>query len=420
MIKKFALNPLWILMALNFLAGVLTFSACSSTGVVGGTCQYGLSVCGQSCVDLAQDVDNCGSCSNSCSAGEICAAGNCILGSIDGGSAGDAGNDAGTAGSGNSSGAGGVSGSAGSGGSTACIPPYNTAERCGDCTSSCSGSTPFCASDGSGSYSCVGACSSTTTLCGDSCVDLDSDPQHCGDCPTLCPTGICQAGICVGSSPGHGAAICMSYEQQVNDSPQSRLLGNALFASSAQRVRILVYQENANQTSSQGLRGAITNEASSRGRSFTWDILTDESMLDIALQRSNFDAFLIADQSLAASGELGTLGSNWSSAVDDFAQNGGVVVVTASSSGRNEMNDFVSGLGWFTATSVVNATNIELYNRAPGNVLGFNVAWPFVGLYQSCTWQGLTAPAIGQTFVVTDVTSTDPTLGNPAVVHVLP
>jgi hypothetical protein len=43
-------------------------------------------------------------------------------------------------------------------------------------------------------------CEPDQTLCGTECVDLDSDPDHCGGCNDACPTGeFCTARQCLAS-----------------------------------------------------------------------------------------------------------------------------------------------------------------------------------------------------------------------------
>ena len=45
-------------------------------------------------------------------------------------------------------------------------------------------------------------CDDGGTLCGDTCVDLQQDPAHCGVCDHACVTGqTCEAGECTGTDP---------------------------------------------------------------------------------------------------------------------------------------------------------------------------------------------------------------------------
>ncbi len=62
-------------------------------------------------------------------------------------------------------------------------------------------------SDSGGMLVCQGAagfvleCSGGETACGEICVDLASDQQHCGGCGNLCGGGdVCSAGACVPAS----------------------------------------------------------------------------------------------------------------------------------------------------------------------------------------------------------------------------
>jgi hypothetical protein len=98
-------------------------------------------------------------------------------------------------------------------GDTGCDTRIDTAERCGGCTVSCSGATPFCSRDQSTlQYRCVGACDGATpTVCGDECVDTLSDPRHCGGCDA-CSTAYCVMGECR-DCPAHNQrcnGVCMA------------------------------------------------------------------------------------------------------------------------------------------------------------------------------------------------------------------
>jgi hypothetical protein len=44
-------------------------------------------------------------------------------------------------------------------------------------------------------------------MCGTTCVDLRTNPNHCGECRNKCASGSCEAGSCVGACPA-GQTVC--------------------------------------------------------------------------------------------------------------------------------------------------------------------------------------------------------------------
>ncbi len=74
-----------------------------------------------------------------------------------------------------------------------------TAERCGGCERACVAPNPMCVPDGSGGVDCGSMCDRTRfTDCGaDLCVDPMSDERHCGGCGVRCDPGEdCVEGAC--------------------------------------------------------------------------------------------------------------------------------------------------------------------------------------------------------------------------------
>jgi hypothetical protein len=47
-------------------------------------------------------------------------------------------------------------------------------------------------------------CTDLETLCGNECADLQSDPNHCGDCSIACASGPCLNGNCLNGTPTTG------------------------------------------------------------------------------------------------------------------------------------------------------------------------------------------------------------------------
>jgi hypothetical protein len=173
--------------------------------------------CGGTCVDITQDPSNCGFCGIACSADEHCYQGACVEFSSSGEYCARADGGLGTA--------------CGS----SCVDLQSDPAHCRSCAwacptgATCSAGTcsAACARDADcptgsvcGSGSCVAPCNTTDPLCssgfccGSTCLDLTSDPEHCGSCDQVCPGSgfTCQHGRCI--SPDGGTLDCSAGDVQ--------------------------------------------------------------------------------------------------------------------------------------------------------------------------------------------------------------
>lgn len=140
----------------------------------GLVCPGVLVACLGECVDLASDLDSCGTCGLSCSPGQFCASGRCtdtcpldICGDE-------------------------------------CVSLESSPIHCGACGVSC-GATGFCR-DGA----CVDTCPVPLVRCDGACVDPGVDPRHCGACGRACDADlVCGAGACILECPS-GTTDCAS------------------------------------------------------------------------------------------------------------------------------------------------------------------------------------------------------------------
>lgn len=406
-------------------------AACGSSGVVGGDCSASYVSCDGRCVDSQNDPQNCGGCDLACKAGVACQNAVCT-GTLGDGSAGANGGESGDAGTGGSSGTGNSS-SSGSGGEAgdnldagelsdakhdadaACLPPYKRPEACGNCATKCSTSAPNCSPDGAGHYKCVLICDDPLVACNGQCVDYNIDAENCGGCGSVCPSGICQGGKCVGANVGHVVLACMDYQQAAKNSAQTTLIGNAVLLPSHNPVRILAYTEYAPAAESALVNQNIGFAAAARGRTYTITALPKASGATSALTIGNYDVFLVYDQTAAPKGELAQVGSAWqkNSVVDSFAAAGGTVIVL--SGGTSEMDQFLSSAELLDVTAQNVVSNTTLYNRAPADALGINVISPFLAPVDSCTFSTSQVADALDVFVVTDAAA--PATGSPVVIH---
>ena len=328
---------------------------------------------------------------------------------------GSTGTGTGTGGMGGVGGSTGVGGMGGVGG-VPCLAPYNTPGQCGDCDTVCSGSTPLCAADGLGSYECVPSCDLGLTVCSGQCVDLNTDPQHCGSCDNACPSGVCVDALCLGTTAGHIVYVCMNYEQVFQASTQTTLLGNAVFLPRRDPVRVLAYTQYAENavvaSTDRAIRWAGTRINRTAVITHTSSLTDIESGLTLA----NYDVFLVYDQALAPSGALATAGAELAATLDTFTAPGGVAVVLSGATGVAEMPEFASSANLVSAIGELDYTDELAYVQASGDVVGFGLLTPFLTLPSSCTVQTSDAASSNFVFVVTDTAPADG-VGNPVVVH---
>ncbi|HEY1534851.1 MAG TPA: hypothetical protein VGF76_12560 [Polyangiaceae bacterium] len=418
--------------------GALVFpAACGSSGVVGGDCAASYVACDGTCVDAQNDPDNCGGCAHACDPGVACHNAICS-GTLGDGSSGNSntggesgGSEAGASGD-NGSGNGGSSGSSMLGqagddldagelsdakhdGDAACLPPYKRPEACGNCATKCSMAAPTCSPDGMGSYECVLKCDDPLKQCNGQCVDFNIDPENCGSCGSLCPSGICQSGKCVGANVGHVVLACMDYQTPAKNTAQTVLMGNAVLLPIHNPVRILAYTEFAPAAQRAKVDQDIGFAAAARGRTVATTALTKYTAASASLSISNYDVFLIYDQTAAPSGQLANVGAAWqkNSVVDSFAAAGGVVI--ALSGGTSEMDQFLTNSELLDVSQQTVVSAGTLYNRAPADAMGINVISPFLAPMNSCTFTTSLAPDSDDIFVVEDTKS--PAVGSPVVVH---
>ncbi|MEZ4220214.1 MAG: hypothetical protein R3B13_04735 [Polyangiaceae bacterium] len=175
-------------------------------------------MCGEACVSLDSDPNNCGQCGRTCPEATTCAGGQCQA-VCDGEQASCADGCAEiTTDSLNCGGCGHacVPGQACKGGQcvAACSPPLRAcddecvdvqvdAANCGACGFIC-GVNETCEAG-----QCVALCSGALSSCAGACVDLSVNPWHCGACGYSCgPGGSCSQGKCSDAACAPGLVEC--------------------------------------------------------------------------------------------------------------------------------------------------------------------------------------------------------------------
>lgn len=378
-------------------------ASCSDGGVVGGRCRF------EGCVepgpeDAGSDADPDADSDAGDAPSDQYPGNDAMHPDVDAGSDADAGSSDADAGSSDG----------GDAGDATCTPPYDQPSQCGDCATQCSGATPICAPV-DGGYACVPACTPPLTYCAGTCVDLLNDPEHCGACNNACPSGICQAGKCVGASAGHVVLLCMSFEQNQQSSPQTALLGNAVFLPPNNPVRVLAYDEHSPNPVENKVKQALGWAATAKGRTYTLTAVSGSAGVPSLLDKQSIDVFLVYDQTAAPAGALGAAGTAWNASLAAFVQKGGVVVVASGGGGTGEMGALISNAGLLGVSGQSNVTGQVLVNLAPSDAVGLNVLSPFLALNRTCSFSTSDLPGPKITFVVSGVSDAGP--ASPVVVH---
>lgn len=306
------------------------------------------------------------------------------------------------------------SGNGGVGGSL-CYPPYDSPEACGDCETQCEGGTPLCAPAAGGGYECVRRCDTGLTVCEGRCVDLDTNPRHCGRCGNVCASGVCIDGLCQGTTAGHVVYICMNYAAVFEESAQTRLIGNVVFLPARNTVRVLAYSDHARNSVMNATDRAIHWAADREGRGVEITRIANLNRIETDLVIADYDVFLVYDQSEADTGDLAAAGTQLAGTLSTFTSGGGVVVVLSGAVGIAEMNQFATAAG---LAQIGTETPYEslAYVRTSADVISVNVVSPFQTLDDSCTFATTETPSAQTVFVVTD-TPPGSGVGTPIVLH---
>jgi hypothetical protein len=171
-----------------------------SEGVCGGggiqNCAPPFAVCGDACVDTSSDPLNCGACGIACGAGETCQQGACAASTTN---APALVCDAGLTDCGGT-----------------CVDLQTNDFHCGGCMLGCAGDQTC---QGGTCVANAPVCDAGLTDCGGgTCVDLQNDPNNCGACGTICPSGQCGLSTCVESvGPAPGVVPCPEGQTMCGD-----------------------------------------------------------------------------------------------------------------------------------------------------------------------------------------------------------
>lgn len=228
-------------------------------------------------------------------------------------------------------------------------------------------------------------CTAPEVACDGECVDLQTDPDHCGACDHVCASGICEAAHCVGELSGHIVAIGHDYSSF--HAAMARVIGNAVALAPKNNVALARLRGTASEASIAGVTKAITQSMAAMNRPWHSVALPGTPSVT-ALDGANV---LVVDAQLGDGAAAQALGAAWADAIDHLLQRGGVVVVLDGVGGVGYQ--FAAGANLVTlASAPIDTTNQPALVLDPSDAVAQQVLSPYLAETTSVAFPGEAGP----------------------------
>ena len=254
-----------------------------------------------------------------------------------------------------------------------------------------------------GTYKCVARCDPPLVACGAICIDTSPTRRIAVRAARSCPSGICQAGGCVGKGYGHEIVVGMDYADATLSvsSGQVMMLGNAIFQTVAPMVHVLAYDEFADAADRRASRRLAFDDGGGTGQIGRHFQSGDWTAIPKQLTVEQYQALLVYDQALAPADQMATTGTLWNAAMNAFAKGGGIVLCARWRLGRS-MKDFLTNGGLLAVTDETDITGTQVDVDAPTDVVGQNLPNVLAAKKSTVAFTTTQMPDNYHVFVVTD------------------
>jgi Stigma-specific protein, Stig1 len=223
-------------------------------------------------------------------------------------------------------------------------------------------------------------CTAPLESCYGTCVDLDTDADHCGSCTHSCASGICSAGHCQGEPWGHIVAIGHDYSSY--HASQRRVLVNAVSLGSSNDVAVTWWPGD---TRSMTHMTAFTSGMAATGRQWhqvAFPTSQDFTGIDVVVVPPDTGDGAVAEAT----------GATWASTLDAFLRTGGVVVVLDGANGVNYR--FAHGAQLFDVGAPVVVTGQPTAVVNGTDALADQVIAPYLAEASSISWPNAPQPVV--------------------------
>lgn len=225
-------------------------------------------------------------------------------------------------------------------------------------------------------------CTAPLVSCDGACVDLETDPDHCGSCTHQCASGICVAGHCSGEPWGHIVAI--GHDYVASHAAQRRVLANAVALGAGSDVAVAWFPT---ESPSLAHVPAMTAGMAALGR--PWHQVAFPA--NPAASFAGIDVVIVAPDD--GDGDVAeATGTQWAAALDGYLRTGGVIVVLDGAAGVNHR--FAHGAQLFDVGAPVVATGQPTAVVDGTDAVANQVIAPYLAESTSVTWPGAPEPVV--------------------------